>query len=218
MAIVSSTFGSPTNTGWNRRSRAGVLFDVLAILVERRRADAAQLAAGQGRLQAGWPRRCRPSAAPAPTTVCSSSMNRMTLPASVTSLSSALSRSSNSPRNFVPATSAPMSSAIDPLVLEAFAARRPARSAGRALRRSPSCRRPARRSAPGCSSSAARAPGSRGEFPGRGRSPGRACPAGPARRGRCRISRGPGICPRAFDRSRGPSRARLAARRAACPW
>ena len=51
MAIVSSTFGSPTNTGWNRRSRAGVLLDVLAILVERRGADAPQLAAGERRLQ-----------------------------------------------------------------------------------------------------------------------------------------------------------------------
>ena len=40
-------------------------------------------------------------------------MNRMTLPpASSTSRSTALSRSSNSPRNFVPATSAPMSRAM----------------------------------------------------------------------------------------------------------
>ena len=31
--------------------QGGVFFDVLAIFVERRRADAAQLAAGQGRLQ-----------------------------------------------------------------------------------------------------------------------------------------------------------------------
>ncbi len=53
-----------------------------------------------------------PSAAPAPTTVCSSSMNRITCPAaSVISLSTALSRSSNSPRYLAPATSAPMSSA-----------------------------------------------------------------------------------------------------------
>ena len=54
-----------------------------------------------------------PSAAPAPTIVCSSSMKRMIWPwASATSLSTALSRSSNSPRYFAPATSAPMSSAI----------------------------------------------------------------------------------------------------------
>ncbi len=54
-----------------------------------------------------------PSAAPAPTIVCSSSMNRITVPsASATSFRTALSRSSNSPRYFAPAISAPMSSAI----------------------------------------------------------------------------------------------------------
>ena len=54
-----------------------------------------------------------PSAAPAPTIVCSSSMNRMICPcASVTSFKNALSRSSNSPRNFAPAIIAPMSIAI----------------------------------------------------------------------------------------------------------
>ena len=53
-----------------------------------------------------------PSAAPAPTIVCSSSMKRMTWPrASAISLSTAFRRSSNSPRYFEPATSAPMSSA-----------------------------------------------------------------------------------------------------------
>ena len=51
-----------------------------------------------------------PSAAPAPTTVCSSSMKSTIWPsASTISLSTALSRSSNSPRYFAPATSAPMS-------------------------------------------------------------------------------------------------------------
>ena len=46
-----------------------------------------------------------PSAAPAPTTVCSSSMKVMTSPsASVISLRTALSRSSNSPRYLAPAT------------------------------------------------------------------------------------------------------------------
>ncbi len=59
-----------------------------------------------------------PSAAPAPTTVCSSSMNSMTSPcASVTSLSTAFSRSSNSPRYLAPAISAPRSSAITRLFL-----------------------------------------------------------------------------------------------------
>ena len=48
--MVSSTDGWSTNTGWNRRSSAGVLLDVLAVLVERGRADHAQLAAGEHRL------------------------------------------------------------------------------------------------------------------------------------------------------------------------
>src|SRR6266542_3070779 len=54
-----------------------------------------------------------PSAAPAPTMVCSSSMNRMICPcASVTSFKRALRRSSNSPRNLAPAIMAPMSIAM----------------------------------------------------------------------------------------------------------
>ena len=53
-----------------------------------------------------------PSAAPAPTMVCSSSMNRMTSPCdSWTSLSTAFRRSSNSPRYLAPAISAPRSRA-----------------------------------------------------------------------------------------------------------
>ncbi len=53
-----------------------------------------------------------PSAAPAPTSVCSSSMNRMIPPsAAPTSFSTDFRRSSNSPRNLVPAISAPRSSA-----------------------------------------------------------------------------------------------------------
>ena len=45
-----------------------------------------------------------PSALPAPTMVCTSSMNKMTLPSRRTSSSTARMRSSNSPRYFVPAT------------------------------------------------------------------------------------------------------------------
>jgi hypothetical protein len=50
MPIVSSTLGSPTTTGWNR-APAPVLLDVLAVLVQCGRADHAQLAAGQHRLE-----------------------------------------------------------------------------------------------------------------------------------------------------------------------
>ena len=54
-----------------------------------------------------------PSPAPAPTTVCSSSMKVTTSPSlSRISLSTALSRSSNSPRYLAPATIAPRSRAI----------------------------------------------------------------------------------------------------------
>ena len=51
MPMVSSTPGSPTYTCWKRRSSAGVLFDVLAVLVQRGRTDQPQLAAGQHRLE-----------------------------------------------------------------------------------------------------------------------------------------------------------------------
>ena len=62
-----------------------------------------------------------PSAAPAPTTVCSSSMKRMISPsASTTSLSTAFSRSSNSPRYLAPAISAPRSRATSFLLAERF--------------------------------------------------------------------------------------------------
>ena len=51
-----------------------------------------------------------PSAAPAPTSMCISSMKRMQLPAFLSSSITFFRRSSNSPRYLVPATSPPMSS------------------------------------------------------------------------------------------------------------
>mmetsp|Transcript_33861 Transcript_33861/g.107501 ORF Transcript_33861/g.107501 Transcript_33861/m.107501 type:complete len:420 (-) Transcript_33861:46-1305(-) len=57
-----------------------------------------------------FPASMEPPVAPAPTMVWISSMKRTTPPSlSVTSLTTALRRSSNSPRNFAPAMSAPMS-------------------------------------------------------------------------------------------------------------
>ena len=51
-----------------------------------------------------------PSDLPAPTIVCSSSINKITRPSSfANSFNTALSLSSNSPRNFAPATNAPIS-------------------------------------------------------------------------------------------------------------
>ena len=104
----------------------GVLFDVLAILVERRRADAAQLAAGQGRLEQVGGVAAAFGRAGADDGVQLVDEQDDVAARRALRVSTALSRSSNSPRNFVPAISAPMSSAIDALVLEALAARRPA--------------------------------------------------------------------------------------------
>ena len=61
------------------------------------------------------------------------------------------------------------------LVAQSCRARRPARCAARCLRRSRSCPRRARRSAPGCSWCGAPAPASRAGSLRRGRSPDRSC-------------------------------------------
>ena len=59
-----------------------------------------------------FPASIDPSAAPAPTMVCSSSINRMTEPSDLAiSLSTAFKRSSKSPRNLAPANKAARSSA-----------------------------------------------------------------------------------------------------------
>ena len=83
-----------------------ILFDVFAIFIERRRADALNFAARiKGRLPGTHClHRWHLPAPPAPTNVCSSSINRMTFFARRTSFITALMRSSNWPRYFVPAT------------------------------------------------------------------------------------------------------------------
>ena len=68
-------------------------------------------------------------------------------------------------------------------VLQASPARRRRRSVGPVPRRWRSCPRRGRRSGPGCSSSGDRAPASCVGSRRLGRSPGRACPGGPARSG-----------------------------------
>ena len=108
---VSSTVGSETNTGWKRRASAAsfsTCFLYSSSVVAPMQCSSPRASAGLSRLDAS----IAPSALPAPTSVCISSMNR-TMPPSddITSLSTALSRSSNSPRYFAPAISAPMSSA-----------------------------------------------------------------------------------------------------------
>ena len=99
------------STGWKRRSSAASFSmclryssSVVAPIV----CSSPRASIGLSRLDAS----IAPSAAPAPTTVCSSSMNRTIWPSeSLISLSTAFRRSSNSPRNFAPATNAPRSSA-----------------------------------------------------------------------------------------------------------
>ena len=109
MSIVSSSVGSSTITGWKRRSSAAsrsMYLRYSSSVVAPMHWSSPRDSAGLRMLAASM----APSAAPAPTSVCSSSMNRM---ASLVLRSSSmifLSRSSNSPRYLVPATSEPMSS------------------------------------------------------------------------------------------------------------
>ena len=107
---MSSTVGSSTRIGWKRRSSAASFSmclryssSVVAPIVW----SSPRASIGLSRFEAS----IAPSAAPAPTTVWSSSMNRTTWPsASLISLRTAFRRSSNSPRYFAPAMSAPRSS------------------------------------------------------------------------------------------------------------
>ena len=109
--MVSSTLGSSTSTGWKRRSSAASFSMYLRYSVS----VVAPIMCSSPRASIGLsmlPASIAPSAAPAPTTVCSSSTNSRIRPsAALTSASTALSRSSNSPRYFAPATSDPISNA-----------------------------------------------------------------------------------------------------------
>src|SRR5450759_802520 len=114
--MVSSTVGSPTNTCWKRRSSAASFsircrYSVSVVAPTIRSSPRASIGFSM------LPASIAPSAAPAPTTVCNSSMKVMTSPAlSLISDSTALSRSSNSPRYLAPATIAPRSSATNRLL------------------------------------------------------------------------------------------------------
>ena len=115
--MVSSTFGSATNTIWKRRSSAASFsmyfrysFSVVAPMAR----NSPRASAGFNMLEAS----IAPSEAPAPTSVCSSSIKRMIWPdESSISFRTALSRSSNSPRYFAPASIAPKSREITRLFL-----------------------------------------------------------------------------------------------------
>ena len=109
MLMVSSTVGSSTITGWKRRSSAAsfsIYFLYSSRVVAPMQCSSPRASMGFSRLPASM----EPSPLPAPTMLCSSSINSMILPSEeVTSLSTAFSLSSNSPLYLAPAISAPMS-------------------------------------------------------------------------------------------------------------
>ena len=108
---MSSTVGSSIVTGWKRRSSAASFSMCLrcsSSVVAPMQCSSPRASIGLSRLPAS----IAPSAAPAPTTLCSSSMNSRIRPwAALISCSTAVRRSSNSPRYLAPATTAPMSRA-----------------------------------------------------------------------------------------------------------
>ena len=110
IAMVDSTVGSSTSTFWKRRSSAASFSMYLrysSSVVAPMQCSSPRASAGLSMLPAS----IAPSALPAPTMVCSSSMKTMVLPSSwASSLSTDFRRSSNSPRYFAPASSAAMSS------------------------------------------------------------------------------------------------------------
>ena len=109
--MVSSTVGSSTCTGWKRRSKAAS-FSIYSRYSSK---VVAPIQCNSPRASIGfnnWPASIAPSVFPAPTMVWSSSINRMICPSEfLISSRTAFRRSSNSPRYFAPATSAPISSA-----------------------------------------------------------------------------------------------------------
>ena len=102
---MSSTLGSPTKTCWNRRSRAGsfsIRSRYSSSVVAPMRCSSPRASIGLSMLPASI---AESPPAPAPTTVCSSSMKVITRPSEpLISSRTALRRSSNSPRYLAPAT------------------------------------------------------------------------------------------------------------------
>ena len=98
-------------TGWKRRSRAASFSTYLrysSSVVAPMQCSSPRASMGFSMLPASG----EPSARPAPTMLCSSSMNSKILPSlCLISLSTAFRRSSNSPRYLAPANRAPMSRA-----------------------------------------------------------------------------------------------------------
>ncbi len=107
--MVSSTVGWSTITGWKRRSSAAsfsICLRYSSSVVAPMQCSSPRASIGFNILEAS----IAPSAAPAPTRVCSSSMKRIIEPSAlVISFKTAFKRSSNSPRYLAPATKAPRS-------------------------------------------------------------------------------------------------------------
>ena len=122
--MVSSTVGSLTKTGWNRRASAAsfsICLRYSSSVVAPTQCSSPRASAGFSMFEAS----IDPSALPAPTSVCISSMKRITSPAAaVTSVSTAFSRSSNSPRYFAPGDQRPHVEREQPLVRPGSPARR----------------------------------------------------------------------------------------------
>ena len=167
--MVSATLGSPTRTGWKRRSSAGSFSTCLrysSSVVAPMTCSSPRASGGLSMLLAST----APSAAPAPTMVCSSSMKVMYRPSlSVSSFTTALSRSSNSPRYLAPASSWPDVERHELAVAERLGHVAVHDALGQALDDGGLARRRARRSARDCSWSAGTAPASRGGPPRPGR-------------------------------------------------
>ena len=108
--MVASTVGSFTSTFWKRRSSA----PSFSMYLRYSSSVVAPMQCNSPRASAGFsmlPASIAPSALPAPTMVCSSSINTMMRPSSMAiSFSTDFRRSSNSPRYFAPASSAAISS------------------------------------------------------------------------------------------------------------
>ena len=107
--MVCAMVGSATWIGWNLRSSAASFSRCLRYSAS----VVAPMVCSSPRASMGFridAASIAPWAAPAPTSWCSSSMNKMMSPRVLTSLSTFLSRSSKSPRYLDPATSAPRSS------------------------------------------------------------------------------------------------------------
>ena len=108
-AMVSAMLGSSTRTGWNRRSRAWS-FSIYLRYSEKVVAPITWISPRERAGLRMLPAFMAPSLSPAAVMVWISSMNRITLPACFTSFSRPLTRCSNCPRNWVPATRAVRSS------------------------------------------------------------------------------------------------------------